>query len=178
MDGAPVVLLMRHGETDWPAANALGLPGIAADWAPLTAVGEAQVAAAAERIAAEGGADVVVSSPMTRAMQSAAIVARRLDAPLRVEMDLREWLPDAGYMWHGPETPTVALEQLRTAGGEWPDGVPQPWEPLSALRARVVAALRRHRDVPRLVAVCHEVVIHSLTGEVTTPLAGIRRWEH
>ena len=43
------------------------------------------------------GAQLIVSSPYTRALQTASIISRAVDIPLQVEMELHEWLPDLNY---------------------------------------------------------------------------------
>lgn len=39
---------------------------------------------------------MILSSPYTRALQTAAILSRELNIDLQVEFDLREWQPDGG----------------------------------------------------------------------------------
>ena len=92
------VILLRHGETAWDLVNAQGWPGAANDLAPLTPSGVRQAEGAADALSREAG-QRVLTSPMTRAMQTASIVAARLGVPLQVELDLREWCPDQTYRW-------------------------------------------------------------------------------
>jgi broad specificity phosphatase PhoE len=115
------------------------------------------------------GATAVVASPMTRALQTAAIVAVRLGLPLSVQFDLREWLPDDTFSWRSAEDVRAAVADRDAHGGEWPDGEQRTWEPLSQLRERCAAALQTalaglpgHEVV---IVVCHQMVIWSLTGD-------------
>jgi broad specificity phosphatase PhoE len=96
--------------------------------------------------------------------------------PLRVEVDLREWLPDTSDGWSGRDTPRLAREEMLRHGGEWPPGQTMGWEPLSKVRERVEAALASYDGYTTIVVACHGVVIHSLTGESSTPTGGIRPW--
>lgn len=47
-----------------------------------------------EEITLIDGCSVIVSSPYTRCLQTAAIVSRIRNIPLKVEVDLHEWIPD------------------------------------------------------------------------------------
>lgn len=165
------VYLMRHGEADYRPVSDRGWPGAAADLAPLSDLGVEQARLAADGLASKG-ATAVVSSPMTRALQTAAIVAVRLGLPLSVQFDLREWLPDDTFSWRSAEDVQAAVTDFDAHGGQWPDGRPRSWEPLSQLRDRCSAALRAAlSSLPGhevVIVVCHQMVIWSLTGHRET----------
>src|ERR1700689_2903332 len=72
--GMPSVYLLRHGEADYSLIRDRNWPGATADLAPLTVRGTRQAAQAAQRLSAVGVTQIV-SSPMTRALQTAAILA-------------------------------------------------------------------------------------------------------
>jgi broad specificity phosphatase PhoE len=166
-----LVYLLRHGEADYQPVRERGWPGAAADLAPLSPAGVQQALRAAEKLSG-AGATALVASPMTRALQTAAILAGRLGLPVSVEFDLREWLPDSTFSWRSVEEVRAAVSDFDAHGGEWPDGRPHAWEPLSHLRARCTAALQRaisglpgHQVV---IVVAHQMVIWSLTGDRET----------
>jgi broad specificity phosphatase PhoE len=111
-----------------------------------------------------------VSSPFTRALQSAAIIGHRLALGVRVDYDLRDWLPDSTGSWRGVAGVRAAQAEFEEFNGEWPEGVRRAWEPLSRIRERARAALGRHTastDGPVL-AITHAMVIRALTGETST----------
>jgi len=166
-----LVYLVRHGEADYQPVRDRGWPGSAADLAPLSGLGVEQAREAADGLAG-AGATAVVASPMTRALQTAAIVAVRLGLPVSVEFDLREWLPDDTFSWRSADDVQAAVSDFDAHGGEWPDGRPRGWEPLSQLRDRCTAALRTAvAGLPGhevIIVVCHGMVIWSLTGNRQT----------
>jgi broad specificity phosphatase PhoE/ribonuclease HI len=90
--GSPTVaMLLRHGETPLSIERRFSGRGDAA----LTSRGEAQAAAAAARLA-DAGIDVIVSSPLRRTQQTAAIVAEKLGLDVATdegfaETDFGEW---------------------------------------------------------------------------------------
>lgn len=79
------LLLVRHGETDW---NAEGRLQGHTDTS-LNDYGRRQAAALADELAGDG-IDVVYSSDLSRARETAEIVAARLGLPVVLEPDLRE----------------------------------------------------------------------------------------
>lgn len=148
--------LVRHGWTDWDTAGP-------AELAPLTGAGIDRMRATAARLRPAYPVRVV-TSPVTRAMHSAHIVATELDLPLLVEPDLREWQADRDGHPVDRAAFQRALESLhRPAGPATPPG-----EPLGELRARVYAVLHRHRHAST-VFVSHGVALHAVTGRELPP---------
>ena len=163
------IYLVRHGEPDYTPVDSRGWPGMAADTAPLSTAGAKQAEAVADLLSGIG-ATYLVSSPFTRALQSAAIIGHRLALGVRVDYDLRDWLPDSTGSWRGTADVRAARAEFDEYGGEWPEGVPRPWEPRSRVRERARAALARHTastDGPVLV-ITHALVIEALTGVPNT----------
>lgn len=83
------MILLRHGQSEFNAAFSATRvdPGIPDP--KLTPLGRAQAAAAAEALAGERLARII-ASPFTRALETAAIVAARLDLPVIVNPIVRE----------------------------------------------------------------------------------------
>ncbi|WP_067164740.1 histidine phosphatase family protein [Microbacterium sp. TNHR37B] len=95
-DGAAILRLVRHGETEW---NALGLIQGHTD-NPLNERGRSQAAAAGRELAGREYA-AVVTSPLARASETARIIASALNvATFHVEADL------AGRSATSPSIPT------------------------------------------------------------------------
>ena len=157
--------LIRHGEPIWDLGAGKNLKGAEVGWAvhivPLTENGISQIEHASKSLSTEDP-QLVISSPMSRALQSAAILSRILDLPLRVEFDLHEWI----FRWtDSVELIDETVAEMQKFGGEWLPGETRDWEPMSSVRDRVSRVLERYRTFQRVVVVCHEEVIFSLTGK-------------
>jgi broad specificity phosphatase PhoE len=145
-----VVHLLRHGEVHNPAKILYGrLPGYL-----LSTAGEAMAVAAAEWFR---GRDVthLVSSPLERAQQTAAPLAKQLSLPVAID----DRLIEAGN----------AFEGMAVAGGSGVFRAPRNWwklrnpfapswgEPYVEIAARMLAAVEAARDAAR----GHEAVLVS-----------------
>ncbi len=83
------MLLVRHGQSEFNAAFTLTRvdPGIPDP--PLTAIGHVQAATAADQLR-DAGIRLIIASPYTRTLQTAAIIAQRLDLPIEIDARVRE----------------------------------------------------------------------------------------
>ncbi len=169
--------LIRHGETDWNRARRIqGSTDI-----PLNDTGREQARAAAAALRARGSdlPVTVVSSDLSRARETAEIIAAELGvAGPRLYPGLRE-------RSYGEAEGVDAAEYLRR-WGDWHTAEIPGAEPWPQLRRRALAALGRavrdHRDqtapgAASLVVVTHgalirEVIRHASGGEL--PPAGER----
>ena len=124
MSGWHDFLFLRHGQTDWNVEDRFqGQTDI-----PLNATGVAQAYRAAERLSHEH-IDRIISSPLIRALKTAAIVAEHLSLPLIVERELteRHFGPFEGQVVREvkanlgltPDTPIAG--HLPPEAEQWPD---------------------------------------------------------
>ena len=132
------LLLVRHGETDW---NADGRLQGQTD-RPLSDFGRRQARRLADELADEE-LEAIYSSDLSRARETAEIVAERLGLPVVLDPDLRE--KDWGT-WEG--LTAVERERVEFVG-----------ESTEAHRERILAALRRiserHTGSGRILVVTH-----------------------
>jgi broad specificity phosphatase PhoE len=157
----PVLLLVRHGETEWNRERR---------WQgqfdmPLTPVGLAQSQAIAARLA-DVGARALYSSDLTRARQTAEAVAETTGLAIELDPALRE--VDVGS-WVGLTSDEAGVADPAgharwVAGGTgWTDGETYP-----AMAARVVAAVTeiasRYAGRERIVIVAHGGPIRALAA--------------
>ncbi len=144
---------LRHGETDWNARN-LSQGNVDV---PLNEVGLAQARTAAE-VLRTCGIRSIVTSPLSRAYDTAVIVGEHIGVPLEVEEELREV---AFGVQEGQ--PMAEWFDDWVAGGFTPEGA----EPFNVLRARAVAAINGAltRPAPVLV-VAHGALFRALRAEM------------
>jgi broad specificity phosphatase PhoE len=121
-----VLLLVRHGETDW---NAEGRLQGQTD-TPLNDFGRTQARALAEELVEEG-LDAVYASDLARARETAEIIGGRIGLPVVLRTDLRE--KDWGT-WEG--LTSAERDRVEFAG-----------ETTGAHRERTLRALREIADL-------------------------------
>jgi broad specificity phosphatase PhoE len=160
------MILLRHGQSEFNLHFTATRrdPGIKDP--KLTDLGHAQAEAAAEALAGAQEIRRIIVSPYTRALQTAAPLARRLRLPVTVNPIVREryaFTCDIG-------SPATALR------GHWPDvaldHIEEVWWPLQEEPAdQVEARARRFRgemavldDWAHTVVVSHWGFILSMTG--------------
>lgn len=154
---APVLHLVRHGESTW---NAAGLLQGCTPHVGLTARGHAQARAAAAALAARP-VGAVLTSDQLRALHTAAPIARALGLTVERDPALREQCHGA---WEGlPAAGRTA--QLAAAAPDW---APPGGESARALRRRAARFLDALLDDPpaaEIVLVTHGETIRALTAD-------------
>ncbi|MBN9606265.1 MAG: histidine phosphatase family protein [Actinomycetales bacterium] len=156
------VALIRHGQTDW---NLQGLLQGSSD-VPLNATGRQQARDAVGMLRSVPW-DVVVSSPLARARETAAIIAEELDVPLGEAYD------DLVERDYGELEGTSSSAAIR----RWPDRAYPGAESIDAVVARGLSALERiaseHAD-RAVLTVCHGTIIrYTLARLAGRPVPGI-----
>jgi len=141
-----------------------GAKGWGAEIAPLTPAGICQIRNIVPEVR-EWSPQLIVTSPTSRTLHSCALLSLGLTLPFEVEFDLHEWYPHKNLNWASMAEVEASLEEMERLGGEWPEGRTCVWEPLSAVRQRVLNVLERYRQYIRVAVTCHQIVIKSLTGE-------------
>ena len=133
------------------------------DYAPLERAGIAQIMTQSQSTIFDN-ADLMLSSPYTRALQTAEIINRRLQLDLFVEHDLREWKADrtGGY---------ISLLERDRRWGEYRALLKErkpmrekPYESVNELSARVKAILEQYSENKKIILVSHFNVLESLIG--------------
>lgn len=171
------VLLVRHAEPDYGALLRHGpvYDGAWRDLAPLSDRGVHQAECLAATLAAWRPA-LVLSSPYTRTLHTAALLAARFRSPLCVDLALHDWLPVRDG------TSVITAEVVRHKVAEYDDWkragklpAERTWETDDDMHERLVATVRRHSAKSTLVIVTHEAVIKAATGAASVPIASWRR---
>lgn len=141
---------------------------------PLAELGRRQADALAEHLADEG-VDVLVTSPMRRAVETAAPVAERLGLEPAVVDGIAEF--DRGSNWYIP------IEELRAAGDpRWLSYLDEHWgtdatDDPTGFRTGVVATIEElvaANPGAKVAAVAHGGVLNAYVAHVLqTPLPGV-----
>lgn len=153
-------LLLRHGQTAMSAARLYS----GRSNPELSELGEKQAAAAARRLAQTGGIDAIVSSPLTRTMQTAEAAAAALGMKVRVIDDLIE--TDFG-LWDGKSF-SEAHEQDPELHTKWltdSSVAPPGGESLQTVNRRVKKAresLQREYGSANVLVVSHVTPIKAI----------------
>jgi broad specificity phosphatase PhoE len=155
--------LIRHGKADWDDCYTRGLTGFRTDFTKLTTLGKEQLEDTSkdERLSK---ASVILSSPYTRALESAAILSKNLQIKIEVEYDLHEWLPDTTGIYKSQLEIFGLADDFERNHGIYPDGETRRWETLLLLKTRVSRVLQKYLNVEVVIVVCHEMAIWSVTG--------------
>ena len=84
------IIFVRHGEPDYRELEERSYTGFGIDLAPLSVKGRQQVQELCKN-PSFGSSDILVSSAVTRALETASYVSCATGLPLRVEPLLHEW---------------------------------------------------------------------------------------
>ncbi len=154
---------IRHGKTDYSERNTKIYQGFGVNLAPLSETGIRQIEETAkdERLQ---GADLILSSPYCRALHTAAILSRALDADIRVETDLHEWMANKAYIYEDEETAEAAYRAYEENFGRCTAGADRHWEDDAEIRVRVLPVLRKYAAYPKVIVACHGMMIRAVTG--------------
>lgn len=167
LDEPTRLLVVRHGVTRHSVEHRFsGRGGIDP---PLLPLGQQQAQAVAEELAQRGGAQAVVTSPMTRARQTAGIIAKRLGLgrPVVVddlaEADFGRWdgltFAEVRHRWPDELTAWLSSPEVAPPGGE----------SFAAMRVRVDRAraeLVAAHPSQRVIVVAHVSPIKALVQRV------------
>jgi broad specificity phosphatase PhoE/ribonuclease HI len=151
---ASTLVLVRHGVTAFTIEKRFSGSGDP----PLIEAGRAQARMTGARLAARGGIDRIVASPLSRARETAQLLAKALGLEVELDDDLQE--VDFGA-WEGLTYPVVAERwprELALWHGD-PSISPPDGESYEELRHRITAVQQRLVNRHRGDTIC--VVTHS-----------------
>ncbi len=168
--------LVRHGQTDYSMKNSKIYQGFGVNLAPLTETGVRQICETAKDVRLKG-TELILSSPYTRALQTAAILSKELGAPIVVETDLHEWLADKAYTYLEDETAEKNYREYTQQNGCYQDGTEPVWESAEMMRERVTAVLNKYCHYHKVVVACHGMMMQALTGGKYPNNGEIVQWE-
>ena len=153
--------LIRHGEADYSEMRDKGFYGFGRAFAPLSKKGIKQ----AEAVAIDSklkSAELIISSPYTRALQTAAIISRETGLKLCVEVDLHEWEPDKTNQYTTSEEAFTLKQEFNVYRGIYPEGQQMRWETLEEVRKRMRRVADKYANYNKVIIVGHGMAFRTL----------------
>lgn len=171
------IFFVRHGEPDYMPCDIRGFIGHGRDLAPLSVSGikDAEKAAMDIRLT---NAQLLISSPYTRALQTASYISNNIGLPLLVEVDLHEWIPDKTFQFSSSHESAFLNRDYKENGGNPPAGKVVKWESIEEIRSRVIAVISKYSDYDEVIMVCHQMVIQAITGIESVQYGGIVEFDY
>lgn len=153
--------VLRHGQTDWNVAARLqGSTDI-----PLNDTGRQQARKAAEVLASEG-IDRIISSPLSRALETAQLVGARIGVEpetdarlLERHFGLFEGMTIDEVRRHREQMQDFMRREPDIDGKHYPDNA----EPLGDVIDRVYACVNAYRDSGTCLFVCHGIPFRAIS---------------
>lgn len=154
------IIFVRHGEPDYRVLEEHAYSGFGMDLAPLSEKGRKQ----AQKLCKNplfGSADILVSSAVTRALETAFYVSCATGLLLRVEPLLHEW-----------QVYETGIENFETARclflenkGELLPNSPVQYETAEEMRSRFLKSMRKYRDYQTVVVVTHRMLMRQFVSD-------------
>lgn len=154
--------LIRHGEADYDNLMDFKFFGFGRDLAPLTEKGikQAEETSRDERLKS---ADIIISSPYTRALQTAQIISKNTGIAVQIELGLHEWIPDLTNQYTESEESFALAREFTYYHGEYPASQQMKWECLSDMRARMKQVADKYADYNKVIIVSHGMALRTIT---------------
>jgi len=166
------IVFLRHSEPDYSLVRERKYIGHGLDLAQLTEDG----IRIAENVSFDhrlDDAEIIVSSPYTRALQTAAIISKNRQLDIKIEIDLHEWMPDLSFQYSSKEESSKASELCSAYKGLCPSDSEIKFENLPDVFSRAKNALLRYRDYKKIIVVTHFVVMRQFVFAPKIPFCGI-----
>ena len=132
-----IFYLIRHGQPEYDQLDKFGFYGFGRDFAPLSKPGISQAYHAAKDARLQT-ADIIISSPYTRALQTAQIISSVTGIHVNVEVGLHEWIPDLTNTYSSSEESFRLSAEFVKFKGVYPSERTMRLESLEPYRKRIV----------------------------------------
>ena len=150
------IVFVRHGEPDYRELEECSYTGFGMDLAPLSEEGRLQ----AQKLSKNplfGSANILVSSAVTRALETASYVVRATGLPLRVEPLLHEWQV---YETGIENFETARRLFLENKGELLPNSTIQ-YETAAEMKSRFLECMAKYREYETVVVVAHRMLMRQ-----------------
>ena len=154
------IYMIRHGKADYSYGDEHHFIGHGHDLAKLDEkyIGDVIKTAKDKRLKK---AELIVSSPYTRALQTAAIISKETGLDIKIETDLREWEPDTTYQYKAKEAKIFYKDYVNN-NGIHPTDRSVSWESKENLKRRVESVIEKYNNCDCVIFVFHKLAIKSI----------------
>lgn len=150
------IIFVRHGEPDYRELEERSYTGFGMDLAPLSEEGRLQAQKLCQNPLLQS-ANLLVTSAVTRALETASYVVRATSLPLRVEPLLHEW-----------QVYETGIENFETARclflenkGELLPNSPIQYETATEMKSRFLECMAKYREYETVVVVAHRMLMRQ-----------------
>ena len=166
------IVFMRHSEPDYTFVEERKYIGHGKDLSQLTETG-IQIAEKASFDSRLDNAEIILSSPYTRALQTAAIISKNRQLSIKIEIDLHEWMPDLSFQFSTAQEAVQAAKLFAEHKGICPVGSKIRFESLESVFIRAKKAILRYPEYTKIIVVTHGMVMQRFAFEAHIPFCGI-----
>ena len=150
------IIFVGHGESDYRELEEHSYTGFGIDLAPLSEKGRQQAQELSKNLLL-CSAEIIVSSVVTRALETASYLACATGLPLRVEPLLHEWQVYESGIAAFEEARTLFLEN----NGELLPTSPIKYETAEEIKSRFLESMAKYRDYQTVIVVTHNMLIRQ-----------------
>ncbi|MFS9147810.1 histidine phosphatase family protein [Streptococcus infantis] len=156
------IIFVRHGEPDYRELEERSYTGFGIDLAPLSEKGWQQAQELSKNSLLHS-ADLLVSSAVTRALETASYVACATGLPLRVEPLLHEWQVYESGVENFEKARTLFLGN----NGFLPPNSPVQYETAVEMKSRFLECMAKYREHQTVVVVAHRMLMRQFVPNET-----------
>ena len=154
------IIFVRHGEPDYRELEERSYTGFGMDLAPLSKEGRQQAQKLCQNPLLQS-ADILVSSAVTRALETAFYVSCATGLPLRVEPLLHEWQVYESGIENFEKARTLFLENK----GELLPNSPIQYETAAEMKSRFLESMAKYREHQTVVVIAHRMLIRQFVPD-------------
>ena len=150
------IIFVRHGEPDYRELEERSYTGFGMDLAPLSEKGRQQAQELCQNPLLQS-ANLLVTSAVTRALETASYVSCATGLPLRVEPMLHEWQVYEAGIENFEKARCLFLENK----GELLPNSPIQYETATEMKSRFLESMAKYRDYQTVIVVTHNMLMRQ-----------------
>lgn len=154
--------LIRHGQPDYSYAEEHNFIGHGFDLSPLSMKNIDDVVLTSKNVRLKQ-AQIIISSPYTRALQTASIIAKEIGRDIIIEPDLMEWIPDLTYQYKDRDEMHCLYDDYIKNSGTYPIGEIRKWETEQCVKDRAMSVVKKYKgNYSTVIIVAHKMLFQSI----------------